>query len=129
MDPAGGLEKSGTQGEHMGVTAFPPKPSYPQGQAEDSPPEQSNRDWVGIASGSALLAGALLLLSGRKRAGLVVAAGATAVTMLDQKETILDWWHALPQHLDNVQRFLDQTQHRVENLSAAREKLHGIFKK
>jgi hypothetical protein len=113
----------------MGVTAFPPRPGYPQGQAENAPPEQANRDWVGIASGSALLAGALLLLTGRKRAGLVVAAGATAVTLLDQKDTIVNWWHALPQHLDNVQRFLDQTQHRVEDLAAAREKLHGIFKK
>lgn len=113
----------------MGVTAFPPPPSYPQGQADNTSPEPANRDWVGIASGSALLAGGLLLLSGRKRAALVVAAGATAVTMLDQKETLQSWWHALPQHLDNVQRFLDQTQHRVENLSAAREKLHGIFKK
>jgi hypothetical protein len=70
-----------------------------------------------------------LLLTGRKRAGLLVTAGATAVTLLDQKETIINLWHALPQHLDNIQQFLDQTQHKVEDLAAAREKLHGIFKK
>ena len=113
----------------MGVTAFPARPSNPQGQADNTGPEQANRDWVGIASGSALLAGALLLLTGRKRAGLVVAAGATAVTLLDQKETIVNLWHTLPQHLDKIQQFLDQTQHRVDDLATAREKLHGIFKK
>jgi hypothetical protein len=113
----------------MGVTPFPHSPGYPQGHAEIEPTEPARADWLGITAGSALLGGALLMLTGRKRAGLIVSAAATAVTMLDQKETISELWHAMPQHLDNVQRWLEQAQRRVDDLAAAREKLRTVLKR
>ena len=111
----------------MNVTAFPESPSYPQGQAEVLPPERERPDWLGITVGGTFLAGALLLMSGKKRAGLVVTAAAAAVTFLDQKETIREWWNTLPQYLDDAQRLLDQAQRTVDDLAATREKVRSIL--
>lgn len=109
----------------MGVTAFP-HPAYPQGHVEMTKPRQDS-DWVGIAAGSAFLVGSLLLLSGKKRAGLLVNAGALALTMVDQKETVREWWDTLPRYLADAQRLLDEAQHTVDDLAAKREKLRSIF--
>src|SRR5215831_12388408 len=103
----------------MGVKTFPHSPSYPQGHPEVLPPEREKPDWLEIAVGGTFLAGALLLLSGKKRAGLVVTAAAAAVTLLDKKETVREWWNALPQYLDDAQRLLDQAQRTVDDLAAA----------
>lgn len=111
----------------MGVTAFPQSPSYPQGHAEVLPPEGEKSDWLALTVGGTFLAGALLLMSGKKRAGLAVTAAAAAVTLLDQKDTIRDWWNALPQYLDDAQRLLDQAQRTVDDLAAAREKVRGMI--
>ena len=109
----------------MGVTAFP-QPNYSQGHPEVLPPEREKPDWLGLTVGGTFLAGALLLLSGKKRAGLVVTAAAAAVTLLDQKETVREWWNALPRYLDDAQHLLDQAQHTIDDLSAAREKVRAI---
>jgi hypothetical protein len=111
----------------MGVTAFPQSASFPQGQPEVMGPEETKPDWVAITAGGSFLAGALLLITGRKRAGLVVAAAATAVTLLDQKETVAAWWNTLPQYLDDAQRLLEKAQRTVDDLAAAREKVRSML--
>jgi hypothetical protein len=58
----------------MGVTSFPQPVNLPQGEILKA--ERKDPDWLGIAVGSTFLAGALLLLSGKKKAGLAVTAGA-----------------------------------------------------
>jgi hypothetical protein len=110
----------------MSVTAFPQSPSHPQGQAEVLPPEQE-KDWFALTAGGTFLAGALLLMSGRKRAGLVVTAAAAAVTLVDHQEAIREWWNTLPQHLDKAQRLLDRAQRTVDDLAATREKVRSIL--
>ena len=110
----------------MGVTAFPP-PTYPQGHAEITASTRSDPDWMGLTVGGTLLAGSLLLLSGKKKAGLLVTAGAMALTLLDQKETVREWWGTLPKYLDDAQHLLDQAQGTIEDLAAKREKLRGMF--
>jgi hypothetical protein len=111
----------------MGVTAFPQPTNYPQGPGGITKSKQSMPDWVGTAVGGTFLAGGLLLLSGRKKAGLVVTAGAMALTLFDQKETVRQWWGALPGYLDHAQRLLDQAGHAIEDLAAKRDKLRGMF--
>ena len=114
----------------MGVTAFPhpvSNPDYPDAESETSIQQQESPDWMEITIGSTFLVGSLLLLSGRKRAGLVATAAATALTLLDQQETIREWWNALPQYLDEAQRLLDQAQTTIDDLAAKREKLRVMF--
>jgi hypothetical protein len=109
----------------MGVTAFPHPSNY--SQAEIMKSEQQEPDWMGIAVGGSFLIGSLLLLGGKKKAGLVVTAGAMALTALDQQETIREWWNTLPGYLDDAQRLLDQAQSTIEDLAAKRDKLRSMF--
>jgi hypothetical protein len=114
----------------MGVTAFPhpgANPDYSYDDAETTMKPQESPDWMGITIGGTFLVGALLLLSGKKRAGLVATAAGTALTVLDQQDTIREWWNALPQYLDEAQRLLDQAQTTIDDLAAKREKLRMMF--
>lgn len=111
----------------MGVTAFPNPTSYPQGQGEIALSKQGLPDWVGLTVGGTFLAGGLLLLSGKKKAGLLVTASAMALTLVDQKETVREWWNTLPGYLDDAQRLLDQASRTIDDLAAKRDKLRSMF--
>ena len=112
----------------MGVTAFPQPSGLPQGQHGTAKSKHGLPDWVGTAVGGTFLAGGLLLLSGKKKAGLIVTAGAMALTLVDQKETVREWWSTLPGYLDEAQRLLDQASRTIDDLAAKRDKLRGMFK-
>jgi len=111
----------------MGVTAFPNPTSYPQGPGGIVKSRQGESDWVGMAVGGAFLAGGLLLLSGRKKAALLVTASAMALTLVDQKETVREWWNTMPGYLDDAQRLLDRAAVTIEDLAAKRDKLRSMF--
>jgi hypothetical protein len=106
-----------------GVTAFPQPANLPQGEIMKT----KETDWVGIAVGGTFLTGALLLLSGKKKAGLAVTVGGMALTLLDQQETIREWWNTLPKYLDEAQRLLDQAQNTIEDLASKRDRLRSMF--
>ena len=111
----------------MGVTALPHPVNHPQGQGEILKPLTENQDWMGIAVGGTFLVSALFLLSGKKKAGLVTAAAATALTLLNEEDTVRQWWNALPRYLDDAQRLLNQAQTTIDDLVSKREALRGMF--
>lgn len=111
----------------MGVTALPYPANDSQGHGEILKPISTNPDWMGIAVGGTFLASALLLLSGKKRAGMVTAAAATALTLLNEQEAVREWWNALPQYLDDAQRLLNQAQSTIDDLAGKRERLRAMF--
>lgn len=88
--------------------------------------EDEPMNWVGFAAAGTLVAGGLLLLTGNRRAGLIVAASGAALTLLDQKETVRLWWNVLPGYIDKVQGVLNQTQDAVAEISAQRERIRRI---
>lgn len=81
-------------------------------------------NWLTIAAATALAAGGALLVCGRPRAGLIAAASGTALAMLDQQDTVADWWRALPNYLAQVQDVLGRVQETIDDISAQRERLH-----
>jgi len=85
-------------------------------------------DWAGYAAGGALVAAGVLLVTGHRRAGLVAAAGGTALALAGQQETLRNWWEALPGYIDNAQRLLNQVQGAVEAVDAQRETLRRIWR-
>ena len=111
----------------MGVTAFPQPSGVPQGQGGFTGSRRGLPDWLGTAVGGTFLVGGLLLLSGKKKAGLVVTAGAMALTLVDQKDTVREWWGTLPRYLDDAQRLLDQASTTIDDLAAKRDKLRSMF--
>jgi hypothetical protein len=84
-------------------------------------------NWVGFAAAGTLVAGGILLLAGKRRAGMVAAASGTALALLDQQETLSAWWNTLPGYIEEVQRMLGQVQGTVDELATQREKLRRVL--
>lgn len=96
--------------------------------AQDPRPKQSN-EWLRYAAGGALAAGGILLLSGKRRAGLLTASTGAALAMLDQQETVEAWWLALPGLIEDAERMLTQVEGVMNNLDAQRAKIRALVKK
>lgn len=111
----------------MSTVPFPSSGNATQGVAESYEAASGNAEWLRISAGATLLAGALLLLSGKRRAGLVATAAGTALTVLDQQETVKACWDALPGYLDKTQQMLDEAQRTIDDLAAKRERLRSLL--
>lgn len=102
--------------------------SIPKRSFQDSPAapglEPETRDWVEVAAGGSLLAGGLLMLTGQRRAGLVMAMAGAALTLLGQQETVRDWWEQFPGYVDRVQNLIGRVQGSMDELSVTRRNLH-----
>jgi len=85
--------------------------------------------WARIAAAGTLLAGSVLLLNGKRRAGMLAAASGTALALLDQQETLSVWWDSLPCYLDEVQRLLSYAQNTVDEFAGQSERLHNILQR
>jgi hypothetical protein len=86
-------------------------------------------DWIRFAAAGTLAAGGALLLTGNRRAGLVMAASGAALAMLDQQETVRAWWDMLPGFLEELQTLLSRAQAAVEDLSTHSQKLRRALGK
>lgn len=83
--------------------------------------------WVRYAAAGALAASGALLVTGKRRAGLVTALAGAALAMLDQRELVNAWWNALPGRLEEIQGLLGRAQTAVEDLSAEGQKLRRVL--
>jgi hypothetical protein len=125
--PRAGRPRSGTEGEKMVVVPLP----QPENEYAPAPRRCKTQtpNWVRFVASGTLVAGGLLLLNGRRRAGLAVAASGTALAMLDQKEVLRALWNEIPGYIDDLQGMLGKVQGTVDELSAQRERLHRILSK
>jgi hypothetical protein len=89
--------------------------------------ESDAMNWVGFAAGGTLVTAGLLLLAGERRAGMVAAASGTALALLDEQKTLITWWNALPDYIDQVQRMLDQVQNTINEVEVKREALRRVL--
>jgi len=86
-------------------------------------------NWIRMAAVGSLVLGGVLIMKGKRRAGLVSAVSGTALAMLDQQDSLKAWWETLPVYLDEVQLMLARAQGAVEDVAVQRDKLHKIFTK
>jgi hypothetical protein len=91
-------------------------------------PKTDSIDWVRIAACGSLIAGGIMLLSGQRRAGLVVAASGTALALLDHEETLRAWWQVLPGYVDKAQMMIEQVQEVVDNVTEKGESLRRVLR-
>jgi hypothetical protein len=113
----------------MGASSMsrPQSINYPQGHMENGEKSRLDPDWMRIGVGSTLLTGSLLLLTGKRKAGLLVTAAGTALAMLEHKEVVSEWWDALPGYLDHAQRLLDQAAATIDDLTEKRNKVMSLL--
>ena len=95
--------------------------------AETASPDVQRADWLRYVAGGSLVAGACLLLTGRRRAGMVMAASGTAIALLDQQDTLRRWWGSVPRYLDQAQSMVDRVQEVVKDLGEKGETVRRVL--
>ena len=85
--------------------------------------------WSHRIAAVSLVAGAVLLIMGRKREALLVAGGGAAATLLERPESVQDLWSQLPGHIRNGQDFLVRAEGFVEKLGEQAARLREIISK
>ncbi len=120
----------------MGASTIPQSESViePEGYVESRQETRLKEarmdpDWMRIGVGSTLLTGSLLLLTGKRKAGLVLTFAGTALAILEHQDLVSEWWNALPRYLNDAQRMLDQAANTVEDLTAKGEQVKSLFRR
>jgi len=86
-------------------------------------------DWMRIGVGCTLLTGSLLLLAGKRKAGILATFAGTALAILEHQDLVSEWWNALPGYLNDAQRMLDQVTSTVDDLTAKGDQIKSLFTK
>lgn len=79
--------------------------------------------WSHHVAAATLIAGAILLITGRKRQALMIAAAGAVTTILERPEAAQDLWKELPTHIRNGQDFLVRAETFIEKLGEQAGKL------
>jgi len=103
----------------MGVVSIPRR----NGSAQRTTDER-RVDWVNIAAGSALVVSGLLLMSGKRRAGVAVGTAGTTLALLQHEDTVRAWWSRIPALVDDAQAGLALLQERVDEFTEKRNAMH-----
>jgi hypothetical protein len=111
----------------MSAASLSPSSSVPERTAAACLRAARNSDRMRIGAGITLLVGSLLLLRGKRRAGIVVTATGAALALLEEQELVAQWWDALPGYLDGAERLLDTVNQTVQDLTAKRDKIMAIL--
>lgn len=99
-------------------------------ESENSPAASHPSDsmfWLRVAAAGSLALGGVLLMGGKRRAGLIAAATGTALVVLDQQDSVRTLWTQLPSYLEEVHGILQRVQGAVDELSVQGERLRTIW--
>jgi hypothetical protein len=73
--------------------------------------------WTRVAAAGSFALGALLLITGRRKAALAVSAAGAAVVLLENPDVVRDAWNAMPRYVRAGQDFLVRVEDFVEELN------------
>jgi hypothetical protein len=92
-------------------------------------PQSASADWTHYVAAGTLLAGGVLIATGRRRAGVAVAAAGTAMALLEEQETVKTWWKNLPGYLNDAQHFLDKIEGYLKEASVQGQRIQSILRR
>jgi hypothetical protein len=81
----------------------------------------------GLAAGS-LLTGAVLLATGRRRAGLAVTAAGSLVALLEESDNVRKLWDDLPNYIQTAQEALGRFETFVQDLAEQGDKIRRVIR-
>lgn len=88
-----------------------------------------NLTWTrGVATGS-LIAGAILLATGKRRAGIALTAVGATAALLEDLEGARSIWNSIPDYIDSGQQVLNRVERFVEELSEQGERVAAMLNK
>jgi hypothetical protein len=126
------IPRSGASSQARYPQAFASHSGAPAaGSASFPAPAQQAKspDWTSFLIAGTLVAGGALMVSGRRRAGLAVAAAGTALALVEEQETVKQWWKNLPGYLSDAQQFLDKVEGYLEEATIQGQRLQGILRR
>jgi uncharacterized protein YoxC len=87
------------------------------------PDSISEVPWTRALAATSLIASAYLLVTGRRKSALAVAAGGAAVALLEKPEVLQELWKGIPGALHSAKDMLVRVEEFVEDVAAKGDKL------
>jgi hypothetical protein len=121
----------------MGITHIPQQVTSTVQGAAESLKQQGNRlldndwekNWVRTVAAGSLVTGAVLLATGRRKAGLAVAAAGTVFALLEDPQGVKKVWNSIPDYLESGHTFLSRFEKFVGELTVQGEKFRSVVEK
>ena len=121
----------------MGITHIPQQVASTVQDAADTLKYQGNRlvdqdwnkNWVRTVAAGTLVTGAVLLASGKRNAGLAIAAAGTVFALVEDPEGVKKVWNNIPDYLDNGHNLLSRFEKFIGELTSQGEKLRSVVEK
>jgi hypothetical protein len=88
-----------------------------------------DKNWVRTVAAGSLVTGAILLATGKRKAGLAIAAAGTVFALLEDPQGVKKVWNSIPDYLESGHDFLGRFEKFVGELSAQGEKLRTVVEK
>src|SRR5580698_6786550 len=85
-----------------------------------------DKHWVRTVAAGSLVTGAVLLATGKRKAGLAVAVAGTVFALVEDPAGVKKAWNNLPDYLDNGHTLLGRLEKFVGELTAQGEKLREV---
>lgn len=83
--------------------------------------------WTRTVAAGSLVAGALLLIAGRRKTALAVSAAGAAVALLENPEILREAWDAMPRMVRSGQDFLVRVEDFVEELNKQGQHIRKVL--
>lgn len=83
--------------------------------------------WTRTVAAGSLVAGALLLIAGRRKTALAVSAAGAAVALLENPELVREAWNAMPNAIRSGQDFLVRIEDFVEELNKQAQHVRKVL--
>jgi hypothetical protein len=122
----------------MGITQIPQQVASTVQDATASLKYQGNRildndwnkkNWVRTVAAGSMVTGAILLATGKRKAGLAVAAAGTIFALIEDPEGVKKVWNNIPDYLESGHGLLGRFEKFVGELSVQGEKLRTVLEK
>ena len=121
----------------MGITHIPQQVASTVQDAAENLKYQGNRilengfdkSWVRTVAAGSLVTGAILLATGKRKAGLAVAAAGTIFALVEDPEGVKKVWNNIPDYLDSGHSLLSRFEKFVGELTAQGDKLRSVIEK
>jgi hypothetical protein len=83
--------------------------------------------WTRSVAAGSLIVSALLLVSGKRKSGLAVAAAGAAIALLENPEAVKNAWEAMPRFVRTGQDFLVRMEDFVDELNKQGVRLRKVL--
>ncbi|HVJ07971.1 MAG TPA: hypothetical protein VM554_06280 [Acidisarcina sp.] len=85
--------------------------------------------WTRTVAVGSLIAGVCLLLGGKRKAGVGLAAAGTIIALAEEPEVIKEWWEGIPGYVKTGQNLLQKIEGFVEQLAEQGESVRRMVRR